>query len=502
MNLSQARNYFSPHIEQGRCRETAVVRDVINEAQRRLYALDNWLGLVFRWGVTVDDAGEFDSPADADVIMRISELPEGMPHTPTGTVVASGANAFVFDSPSILRFTQIRPGRYRILGPYPHAVDIMGKIKYKDAIGENDPLIVTDREAMKLMVQALWRESNDSPDLANDLIAKAVAHLQSQRTTAVESAKMALYQNQLLSSPPGTRGYVRAKVAETLTGGERMDDARVASLTDDAEKRLMSQVSLWASYLCRAIGPYFSLPREIESILRVTVDNRPATTTGPTHEFMEYGIGYREGGHSGNQVIYRGEHALQADLPRRSRVTVYAGGRNRGIHINITGRLDGVTLSEVLVVDGGNVGSTRNEYDEILSIMAPPRDGELSFVVDATEVALMQPYETDSKRARYSVPECGSSCEPKTLRVMGRPRWLPKIRDEQRMQVENDQAVTLMAAAITLERTGEIEKAQLLSAQAVGLLEGELLLRNMGHSSKLSFTRTPGLPLRKRKFGR
>jgi hypothetical protein len=403
--------------------------------------------------------------------------------------VATGPYAFVFDSPSLLRFTMIRPGRFKILGPYPTAVDVMAKVAYVDAVNSNDVLIIDDKDALKLMVLGLWRENNNAPELANDLIGKAQAHLDTKTSVAVESAKTALFQNMLSSCQPGTRGYARAKLSLASTGGDRTSDAQMAEILDDAEQRIMSQTQFWHSYLCKAVGGYFAVPHEIEAILRVDINNCPTHLYGPTAEYIETGVGYREstyGPSKGVSVIYRGDFALQADMPYASQITIRSGGSSRGIKINLEGYGEnGDRLYETITMNGSDVTTSANTYADITSITADPRDGELSFIVGTTEIAYIQAYETNSTRARYAIPSPSEGCEEQILRILGRARWIPKIRDEQRMQVDNVQALVLMAAAIQLERAGKIQESEAFEVKALRLVTEEMRNKNAGNSVRI-----------------
>jgi hypothetical protein len=489
MNLSQARTYLAPYVENGRCSDTSVVRTIINEAQRRLHATGNYLGTIKRWGVTVDSNGEFSIPTGAESVIRISELPTGLTHSVNGTVVATGPYAFVFDSPSLLRFTMIRPNRFKILGPYPTAVDVMGKVVYTDAVSNTDMLIIDDKDALKLMILGIWRENNNAPELANDLITKAQAHIQTRTDLAIESAKAALYQNMLSTAKPGTRGYARAKLALASNGGDRASDGQMAEILDDAEKRIMSQTQFWHSYLCKSVGGYFAAPSEIESILRVDINNCPTHLYGPTAEYIETGVGYREevyGMNKGVSVIYRGDFALQADMPYASQITIRSTGTSNGINIQLEGvDENGVILRERVTLNGSATALTTNIYADVTSIIADPRDGYLSFIVDTTEIAFMQPYEIDSKRARYAIPSRNDNCDPQILRILGRARWVPKLRDEQRMQVENVQALVLMAAAIQLERAGKVTEAETYEGKALRLVTEEMRNKYAGNSVRI-----------------
>lgn len=488
MILQQARSYLAPYIENGRCSDTNVVRNHINEAQRRLYNTGNYIGTIRRWGVTVSDNGEFNMPTQCATVVRIAELPDGMQHSTNGIQHSTDAMAFVFDSPSILRFTMISPGRYKIIGTYPPAVDVMGKVVYRDASLEADSLIITDPDALKLMVLGIWRENNNAPELANDLLGKAYAHMQQKTDVAIETAKLGMYQNLLASSQYGTRGYHRAKLALSVSGGDRSDDNRICDLLDDAEKRLMNSLPIWASYLLKGIGDYFSCPIEIEALYQATLENTPVRLNSQSNDFLQMGIGKYEGGTQPLEFTYRGQFPVKADLPAPGTISIQATGNNKGIHVNIEGRsIMGDSIRETIVLDGGTNTTTSHTYAEVTSILTQPRDGVLSFVVGDTEISRLQPYEVESKYARYGIPYV--DCDPVTIRAIGKPRWIPKTRDQQKMQIEDDQSTIMMSAAILLERAGKMEESLLMEQKAIKNFEQTIKNRHLGHATRIN--RTP-----------
>jgi hypothetical protein len=136
-------------------------------------------------------------------------------------------------------------------------------------------------------------------------------------------------------------------------------------------------------------------------------------------------------------------------------------------------------------MNGSSTALTQNMYADVTSIIADPRDGYLSFEIGGIEVAFIQAYEMDSKRARYAIPSSSSNCEPKILRILGRARWIPKLRDDQRMQVENVQALVLMAGAIQLERAGKIQESEAYELRALRLVTEEMRNKVAGNSVRI-----------------
>ena len=498
--LAQARTLLSPYVENGNCSNQTIVRLKINEAQTRIHSGGDFLGLVKRWGVTVDPTtGEFDVPSNAESIMRFSELAPGLAHSTTGTVITDDAYAFVFDYPSMTKFRQVSPRRFKILGPYPTAVDVMGKVKMVEATLESDVLVVQDISALKLMVMSLYNEETNGPELSKNQSDSCFEYLNKKTSIAVDAARRTSYESILSAAAQGTRGYNRCKLALGLTGGLRQDDHMVCELVDQAESRVMANVQYWEEYLLKCSGGIFSTPPEIESILMADFNNCPTTLRGPHAEFITSGIGYREkvyGATPGISVIDRGESALHTDLTGPSKLRFYFYGTNAGVVVSIEGiSTEGAYISERVSLSGGQLTETVNTYAQVNWISCDPRDGAISVLQDDNEVAYIWPYTQSSTVHRYAVPS-NVNCTQNIIRIIGRARHIPKVRDEQRMQIQNDQVITLMGAAITLERSGDLEKSVALEAKSIRLYEQQMLNKNAGRQVQLNMPRSSAMRIR------
>lgn len=496
--LAQARAALSPYTQNGQCSDNAEVRIKINEAGSRIHAMGDWLGLIKRYGVSVDQAtGEFNVPESAESVIRFSELAPGLSHSETGTIITDDAYAFVFDYPSMTKFRQVSPRRFKILGPYPTAVDVMAKVKFSDAVLESDVLVVGDLNALKLMLLALFNEENNGFELAAAQIAKCQEYLTTKTRLAVDAARKTQYESILSAAAYGTRGHARAKLALKLTGGTRQDDHMICELLDEAESRIMSLTQFWESYLLKTNSGILSLPPEIESILMADFNNCPTTLNGPYAEFTHAGIGYREatyGARKNAAVIYRGRYALHTDLSEASTLQFLFYGSNSGVEVFIEGiSPEGSYVSERVSLTGGQLVSTQNIYAQVDSISSDPRDGAISVLQGLQEVAYIWPYTQSSEVARYAVPS-NEQCTESIIRVIGRAKHVPKVRDEQRMQIDNIDALCLMAGAIYLEQSGEHEKANLLEAKAITLFEQSMRNRHAGN--KVLINKDPALSMK------
>lgn len=498
--LALARQLLAPYVENGNCSNTTIVRLKINEAQNRIHSGGDFLGLVKRWGVTIDQTnGEFNVPADAESIMRFSELAPGLSHSIAGVIIAEDASAFTFDYPSMTKFRQVAPRRFKILGPYPLAVDVMGKVKMTDATTETAVLVVQDISALKLMVLSLYNEETNGPEMAKAQATSCFDYLTKKTALAVDAARKTCYETILAGAAQGTRGYHRAKLALGLFGGIRQEDHMLCELLDQAEGRIMSNVQYWEEYLLKCNSGVFALPPEIESILMADFNNCPTTIRGCYSEFITSGLGFREkiyGASQGVSVIDRGESALHTDLTAPSKLGFYFYGTNAGVVVSVAGiSLDGASISDVISISGGQLANTVNTYAQVDSIICDPRDGAISVLQGDNEVAYLWPYTQSSAVRRYAVPS-SADCRQNIIRIIGRARHIPKVRDEQKMQITNDQVTTLMSAAIFQERSGGFEQSAILESKSIKLYEQHMLNKNAGRQIQLNMPRSTSMRIR------
>jgi hypothetical protein len=479
--LAQAKEALSRVVDNGVCLNDPRVVDRINEAQARLYALGDWVGTIARYVVPVNlNERTFSIPPKLSGVIRAAAA---LPNTPAG-LICDNQYAFVLESSPVLSLQQISPDTFRVVGPFiPPFVDVAGKYTMTLAVEDNDPLIVDDLYALKLMVLAIFREENNMIEQAAPLVQSALTHLQSKTESAVANARRALANSLAAGLSEGTVGYARAKVSLALANGLRLDDHTMIELLEEAERRLLHRGREWKSYLFWSRNGEFSCPREVESILRVDVDGCPTRINSHWFEYTQNGWGYQDFTCS-HEVVHRGPAALHTDLPQPSKLSIFCDGNERNLHINIVGvDSEGLRIEEHLVANSAELLVTRQEFAQVDSIKKDAGVGNVFFAVGDIEVAFMAPDHTDSTVARYRVP-VSIGCAPRLLRIIARPRWIPKLRDTSLLQIDVIPALTNMAMSIMAERNGDRENADAFEGRAIRFYEEAFTGKETSHKRR------------------
>ena len=490
LTLLQAQPFVAPYVDGGQCQDSSAYIIKVNEAAVRLWTMGDWLGSVQRYAVTVDENGVFTTPALVQDIRRISILGEDIAHSPSGIMFMDDASVFVFDSAGVLPIRQIGPNRWKIVGSQPEAVDIMVKIKITYAAQDDDLLCLDDVYALKLAVQAIFHEESDQHQMAETMWGKALSHLKSKTDNAVMAARRTKFTTILSGAAQNTLGYARAKFALATTDGLTVDDHKSISLINDAEEVLISTTTPFEEGLFKTKSGIFALPPQYSSLYRITVDNCPTVLRSNWFEFIQSGLGYREGTRGvgrGESVIARGESALHTDLPSPSTIAFISQGNDRGVKIRITGTGEGGKyLTEEITLDEGDAVDTVNVYHDITSITKDPSASDIIVLAEqGVEIAYLYAWQQDSTVKRYFVPSC-SDCGEKIIRVIAKPRFFPKISDYQKLQVPYPYAVSLMAQAILLQRTaGEMERSQAIKQEAIGYIELAMANEKIGEANSI-----------------
>lgn len=488
LTLEQAIIVAGPYVEGGQCENASIVPIKINEADARLLDMGDWAGTIHRYGITLDDNGVFALPAGAADVRRISILGEDLPHSPNGTVFMTGGEAFVFDSSGVLPQRQIGPGKFKIVGARPQAVDVMVKRKASQATLPTDTLCIDDAYAIKLAVQAIFYEESQQLEMSSQLWALAKQHLQSKTDNAVAASRRVKFTTIMSGAAQNTMGYARAKFALATTKGLAVDDHETMALINDAEEVLIPLLTMHDEGLFKTRSGIFSLPAQYSSIYRVAINNCPMTLRSNWFEFVQSGLGYRESSRKssrGESVIPRGEHALHTDMPGASKLLLLPFGNERGVKVNISGIGQGGSyLSEMLTLNAGDQVETVNAYSDVTSITKDPSVGDISIVAGSTEVAYLYAWQQDSTVKRYFIPSC-NDCSEQIVRVIAKPRFYPKVSDYDRLQVAYPYAVACMAQGIFSQRQGNLEVANALKAEAITHIETAMANEKIGEANQI-----------------
>lgn len=252
LTLIQARELLAPYVDNGVCSSDERVVDKINEAQRRLHSIRSWLGVEARFSVGVVGNTFVLPPVLQDLTTyggfglesanRVTET------TAPAGFLTNSVSAFLCDSGNILALnfvpTSTNFRTYSIEGTAPAFVEVTGKLNYRPAVLPNDLLIVSDVDALKLMILAIFREENNQLEMAAALEQKAISRLTTVLEATLESARKVNYQTRRSAFAYGTLGYIRSKLALDVAEGLRIDDLRLVDLINKAQDLLITKKGL------------------------------------------------------------------------------------------------------------------------------------------------------------------------------------------------------------------------------------------------------------------
>jgi aryl carrier-like protein len=325
ITLAEAKATLSVYVDNGVYQDDSRVIARINEAQRRLYAVRSWLGVLAKYSVPVT-AGIFTLPDSTGDISTFAGFGLNTILRVTTTSMANGfltntEQAFLSNSESLVKVNKPASSSdfrsYQVSGinPLPSSVEVTGKLNFVPASNNTDLLIIQDLDALRLMLLALWREQNGQLDLAQAFEQKAVERLSMVLDKTLESARRLNYQSIIASSVEGTMGWMRARMALDLKDGLHTDDSALFHLIDKAEEYLLTRGSWYGSIRqfdvqVDASGEMY-LPHEIESILFCSFNSERVNLFAREYDFHENGPGYRTADNTGGLVVIdRGEDAV------------------------------------------------------------------------------------------------------------------------------------------------------------------------------------------------
>ena len=322
ITLAEAKAALSLYVDNGVYPTDDRVIARINEAQRRLYAIRSWLGVLAKFSVPVvgnvftlpDPTGNISTFAGfgLNTILRVNST------SLNAGFLTNSEQAFLSNSETLLKVGKpINSSNYRAyqisgISPLPSFVEVTGKLNFVPAALNTDLLIIQDLDALRLMLLALWREQNGQLDLAQAFEAKAVERLSVVTDKTLEGARRLNYQSAIAISSPGTMGFTRARMALDLKDGLHTDDAALFHAIDRAEEHLMTKGKWFGTIEQYTIsvptnGEIY-LPNEVDSILFVAHDNHRMDLFAREYDFHENGPGYRTvNNDSVYTVVDRGE---------------------------------------------------------------------------------------------------------------------------------------------------------------------------------------------------
>lgn len=326
ITLAEAKAALSTYVDNGVYPSDDRVVARINEAQRRLYAVRSWLGVMAKYSVPVTTTPPFTFTLPdytGGPLNNFSDFGLSTVIRVASTSVAPGflnntEQAFLSDNTSLVKINRVSGSsnyrQYEVSGinPIPSFVEVTGKLQFQPATLASDLLIIQDLDALRLMLLGLWREQNGQLDLAQTYEAKAVERLAVVLDKTLEGARRVMYQSKVSGSQQGTMGYTRARIALDLKDGLHTDDAVLFHVIDRAEEHLMTKGKWYGTIKQLTVSVSASgeiyLPTEVDSVLFATFDSTRINLFAREYDFHENGPGYRTTDNSYELVmIDRGE---------------------------------------------------------------------------------------------------------------------------------------------------------------------------------------------------
>ena len=329
ITLAQAKAALSIYVDNGVYPTDDRVIARINEAQRRLYSIRTWLGLLAKFSVPVSATAPyvFNLPDyTGGAINSFGDFGLSTALRVSSTLASPGfltnsEQAFLSDNTTLLKVNFVTGSsnyrQYEISGvnPIPSFVEVTGKLQFQPATLPDDLLIIQDLDALRLMLLALWREQNGQLDVAQGFETKAVERLTTVLEKTLEGARRLSYQSKILVASPGTMGQVRARMALDIKDGLHTDDAMLFHVIDRAEEHLMTKGKWYGTVKQYTVDVSASgeiyLPREVESVLFASFDSTRVDLFSREYDFHENGPGYRTANNTSNLVLIdRGEESV------------------------------------------------------------------------------------------------------------------------------------------------------------------------------------------------
>lgn len=414
ITLAEAKAALSTYVDNGVYPSDDRVIARINEAQRRLYSIRTWLGVLAKYSIQVTPSapytftlpdytgGGLNSFSDfgLSTVLRVASSDV------TAGFLTNSEQAFLADNNTMLKINRLGGStnfrQYEIFGvtPAPSFVQVTGKLNFIPASLPTDLLIIQDLDALRLMLLCLWREQNGQLDVAQGFENKAVERLTVVLDRTLEGARRVCYQAAITAQNQGSLGYTRARMALDLKDGLHTDDAMLIYLIERAEEHLMTK-GKWFGTIKKFEIPVTTsgeiyLPTEVDSVLFASFDRDGVDIFGQEYDFHENGPGYRS-----------------VDSP---------GSR--------------------LLVDRGE----ENVFDATVGSTVPKR--------------------------KYFVSKPDCSEEPLTLTVLAKLRFVPKQNDSSFMTIQNYPA--LLEMALALQQAEKPDFFTFHENKAIELLRAEL----------------------------
>lgn len=295
-----------------------------------------------------------------------------------------------------------------------------------------------------------------------------------------------------------TFGSIKPRAARYVGNGVCNDDDRVMDRVNLAVERLLTRgkfKGLLVRYLFCAFQNCFTLPTEIETILKVSVEGDPYQVRNGWFEYLDNGPGriasdsetYR------GLIIDRGLHPSHYDVCDSKYIRVYTSlPEDADAEIQLFGiddnnltiqTLDGSEYieGEMVGIDNGTPQTSAKLFTRLTRVKKPVTNGFVTlYQVDPSSgaqsaIARYAPGETDPSFRRYFLPGVAGETDGKVcLSVIAKRRYLPITSDSDTVLISNFNALKLMLQALHREDSNLMKEADIFEEKAVRILKDEL----------------------------
>lgn len=225
----------------------------------------------------------------------------------------------VFD-PNDIR-TLRRKYIYRGLKPNSK-VRVTGAKRYIPLVQDTDFLIVQNIEALKLVILSIERNENAAPDEAPKYRQQALEILQGEARKHVMDPRnymrrKAAYQQDMVTFPSGTLGYLRASLALDVDDALRVGKFELTWAINQAERRIMQRATFKGTITqvnAVVAGGCVYFPMDVQGVLAVDLCGCPIPIRSEFFPYLENGPGQFP---CSAMLIDQGDQVVSGNLRRK-----------------------------------------------------------------------------------------------------------------------------------------------------------------------------------------
>lgn len=294
--------------------------------------------------------------------------------------------------------------------------------------------------------------------------------------------------------------------AKYVADGRGADDPIVVDVLNEATMILINEGD-WKSTVrtirFKVRNNSFAMPREVETILQVAIDNYPANAHSHAYEYLEGGPGILGCGNvvdfqdivdmgDGHPTFFSMNQSLKliaiSDSSADRELTMRV--RGRGLMNNEVKPIAPGEQIKIAAWTGGNEGSldqlelvrclSTNTFQQIASIVKPETTGYVTLYGydSATKhmyvLGKYHPDETQPSYRRYKITGRISSTQVDCVACRVKLRYLPMKHDSDVLLIQNLPALRTMCQAIHARNMGNTQDGLVRQMDAVRMLDKQL----------------------------